>query len=248
MSKKLSTLNMKKIIITIFILFTSVIHAQSNLPACNGNYSGACFGKRIYDTGDYVGEFLNGLRNGQGIYSFANGEKYVGQYRDNKRTGQGTYTWSDGEKYVGQWRDGKQNGLGTYTFSSGNKYVGQFRDDKRTGQGTFTYANGDKYVGQYIDGKMNGQGTFTFADGEKYVGQFKDDSYDGFGTLYYPNGSIFQQGLWRDNKFIQAQNPAAVSPPVVPKPLVNNAQDIKRQKCIRLGLAPGSADFQQCMN
>jgi hypothetical protein len=32
------------------------------------------------------------------------------------------------------------------------------------------------------------------------------------------------------------------------KPPVNNAQDNKRQKCMNLGLAPNSADFQQCMN
>ena len=32
-----------------------------------------------------------------------------------------------------------------------------------------------------------------------------------------------------------------------PKPPANNAQDIKRQRCINLGLAPNSADFQQCM-
>jgi len=32
------------------------------------------------------------------------------------------------------------------------------------------------------------------------------------------------------------------------KPPVNNTQDNKRQKCISLGLAPGSADFQQCIN
>ena len=31
------------------------------------------------------------------------------------------------------------------------------------------------------------------------------------------------------------------------KPLISNPQDIKRQKCIRLGLAPGSTDFQQCV-
>jgi hypothetical protein len=47
---------------------------------------------------------------------------------------------------------------------------------------------------------------------------------------------------------VQAQNPPVVTPPVVPKPPVNNVQDIKRQKCIRLGLVPNSADFQQCMN
>ena len=32
-----------------------------------------------------------------------------------------------------------------------------------------------------------------------------------------------------------------------PKPPISNTQDIKRQKCINLGLAPNSADFQQCM-
>ncbi len=32
------------------------------------------------------------------------------------------------------------------------------------------------------------------------------------------------------------------------KPPINTPQDIKRQRCINLGLAPNSADFQQCMN
>lgn len=32
-----------------------------------------------------------------------------------------------------------------------------------------------------------------------------------------------------------------------PKPSASSAQDTKLQKCIRLGLAPNSADFQQCM-
>ena len=33
-----------------------------------------------------------------------------------------------------------------------------------------------------------------------------------------------------------------------PSPQVQNSNAQKRQKCIQLGLAPGSADFQQCMN
>ena len=32
------------------------------------------------------------------------------------------------------------------------------------------------------------------------------------------------------------------------KPPVSSPPDIKRQKCIRLGLVPGTNDFQQCMN
>ena len=135
------------------------------------------------------------------------------------------------------------NCYGTFTWPVGDKYVGQFTDNKLNGQGSYKYANGDKYVGQFINDNRTGQGTYTFANGNKYVGQFKDNKYDGFGTLYNTNGSIFQQGLWRDNEFVQVQ-----SPPAVPKPPVNNAQDIKRQKCIRLGLVPGTNDFQQCLN
>jgi len=177
----------------------------------------------------------NYWNNCYGSYTFPQGDKfagdkYVGELRDNKWNGQGTYTYVIGDKYIGQWKDGERNGQGTFTWGDGSKY------------------SGHKYVGQWKGDKRNGQGTYTFADGEKYVGQFKDNDYDGFGTLYNANGSIKQQGLWREDKFIQAQGPPTVTPPVIPKPPVNNAQDIKRQKCIRLGLAPGSTDFQQCMN
>jgi hypothetical protein len=197
---------MKKLLFILCLITSSILFAQSNLPPCNGNFSGPCFG----------------------TYEYPSGDKYLGQYRDGKRNGQGTFIFANGEKYVGQWKDNIRNGQGTSTFADGNKYVGQFKDDER-----------------------NGQGTFTFANGNKYVGQFKDDKYGGFGTLYNPNGSIKQQGLWRDDKFVQAQTPQAPPPrvaPVVPKPPVNNAQDIKRQKCINLGLAPGTTDFQQCIN
>ena len=40
--------------------------------------------------------------------------------------GQGTFTFAEGDKYVGEWKDGKQNGQGTYTFASGIKAVGYF--------------------------------------------------------------------------------------------------------------------------
>jgi hypothetical protein len=143
-----------------------------------------------------------------------------------------------------------KNCFGAYDYPSGNKYVGQWKDNKQNGQGSITFANGDKYVGQFKDDQRNGQGTYTWANGTKYVGQYGDDQRNGFGTYYYANGSINLQGLWRNNEFVQAQTPQPVIAPVVPKPPVpvSNPQEIKRQKCIRLGLAPGSVDFQQCMN
>jgi hypothetical protein len=168
------------------------------------------------------------------IVTYSGGGNYAGEYRNDKRNGQGKYSYFNGDKYIGGWKDGEKNGHGTYTF-----------------------ANGDKYVGEWKDGKKNGQGTSTWANGDKYVGKYKDDKYDEFGTLYFADGSIFQQGLWKDGEFVQAQSsPTVFSPvapvvlPVVPKPtaIKSNPQEIKRQKCIRLGLAPGSSDFQQCMN
>ena len=36
----------------------------------------------------------------EGTYRFSNGDQYVGNWKNGKRTGQGTYTWPDGEKYV----------------------------------------------------------------------------------------------------------------------------------------------------
>ena len=232
---------MKKIILFFLSILAFSVQAQSHLPPCTSEPFNNCYGTFIWPVGD----------------------KYVGEWKDDKRNGQGTYTWGDSS----QWK--------------GDKYVGQWKDGKKNGQGTYTFANGNKYLGQWKDGKKNGQGTFTWADGRKYVGQWKDDKYDGFGTFYLANGSIYQQGLWRDDLFVQAQTPTPVIPPVIPEPIdnerkkleeerrqlaeerrkleeekrkintkppANNAQDIKRQKCIRLGLAPNSADFQQCMN
>ena len=214
-----------KLFLILSLITSCISYAQSNLPPCNGNFSGPCFGSQ----------------------ELTDGEKYEGQFKDGSFNGQGTFTFADGRTYVGQWKDDKRNGQGTLTHAGGDKYVGQWKDNQRNGQGTFTFADGDKYVGQFKDGLRNGQGTYTFANGTKYVGQFIDGKYDGFGTFYNANGSIFQQGLWRDDNFVQAQTPPTVTPPVIPKPPVNNAQDIKRQKCIRLGLVPGSPDFQQCI-
>ncbi|MDA7855852.1 hypothetical protein N9A51_01335, partial [Pseudomonadales bacterium] len=50
----------------------------------------------------------------------ADGWEYVGEWRDDNRHGQGTYIDADGSKYVGEWRDDNRHGQGTYFYADGN--------------------------------------------------------------------------------------------------------------------------------
>ena len=43
--------------------------------------------------------------NGQGLYTFANGNRYDGDWLDDKRTGFGIYTYINGNAYEGMFID-----------------------------------------------------------------------------------------------------------------------------------------------
>ena len=104
--------------------FASTVEAQSNLPPCQGSYSistwNYCQGTMTFLDGEkYVGEFKDGMRNGQGTLTLPTGEKYVGEYKDGMRNGQGAYTSPNGQKYVGEFKDNKYNGIGKLFASDG---------------------------------------------------------------------------------------------------------------------------------
>src|SRR5260370_34878498 len=113
---------------------------------------------------------------------FPNGDLYVGQMIEGRREGQGIYTWSDGRRYVGTFRAGLEEGQGTYSYPNGDQYAGQFQANRRTGQGIYSWPDGRKYVGEFRDDKPNGSGTYSWADGKQYVGEFKGRVADGQGT------------------------------------------------------------------
>ena len=100
--------------------------------------------------------------------------EYVGEWKDGQKHGQGTFNYSGVYQYVGEWKDGKENGHGTQTWADGDQYVGEWKDGQKHGQGTLTWADGDQYVGEWKDAQMHGQGTLTFADGDQLVGGWKD--------------------------------------------------------------------------
>ena len=133
--------------------------ASRGLPPCLGDPATSfwtnCVGTLIAPNGEnYLGEFKDDKRHGQGTYTFPNGEKYEGEYRDDKRNGRGTYTFPDGEKYVGEFKDGNYHGQGTFTYAYGEKYVGEFKDATRHGRGTFFGSTGGViYSGRWVNDK-----------------------------------------------------------------------------------------------
>ena len=131
----------------------------SQLPKCTGAYDAAtwtnCVGeykfpKPFPDDDKYVGEFKDGLPNGQGAMTSGDGKRqYVGEFKDGKPSGQGTSTYAEGGlQYVGEFKDGKPNGQGTETYKNVSKYVGELKDGARDGQGTSTDNEGGNYVGE----------------------------------------------------------------------------------------------------
>ncbi|MDC0139867.1 hypothetical protein OAI04_03520, partial [Hyphomicrobiales bacterium] len=55
----------------------------------------------------YVGEFKDGLRNGQGTLTYVNGDIYVGEFKDDLFNGQGTFENWYGRKKEGIWKEDK---------------------------------------------------------------------------------------------------------------------------------------------
>ena len=72
--------------------------------------------------------------HGHGTYTYAEGDKffgdtYVGEYVNGEKDGKGIFTWLDGSKYVGDFLHGKKHGSGTYTRRDGSRFAGEWRND-----------------------------------------------------------------------------------------------------------------------
>ncbi|RPI79417.1 MAG: hypothetical protein EHM45_03045 [Desulfobacteraceae bacterium] len=156
---------------------------------------------KIYTNGEkYVGEIVDGKKNGQGTYTWSNGDTYIGAWKDDKRTGQGTVVLINGDKYVGGWEANRYHGQGTLTLANGDKYVGEWENGNKTGKGIYTTINGDKYVGDFFRGIFNGQGTYTWANGDEYIGEWGLHERHGQGSQTFANGEKYS-GAWNLGKY-----------------------------------------------
>ena len=76
------------------------LNKGSSLCSGPGNSSWTnCYGEATFSNGDkYVGESMNGKRDGQGTYVRGDGRKYVSTFKTFRFTGQGTEYRADGSK------------------------------------------------------------------------------------------------------------------------------------------------------
>jgi len=80
--------------------------------------------------------------------------RYLGKYVNGKRNGAGVYYYGKGGKYQGNFRDGKRHGYGTYYFPNGSKYIGNWQNDVREGTGTLWKKNGQIVKGSWKSGRL----------------------------------------------------------------------------------------------
>ena len=108
-------------------------------------------GKTTYKKGDvYEGEYIRGMREGKGTYTFADGEKYRRTMVPESTTmDKEFYYFSNGNRYDGLWYKDYQQGLGTMYYYNGDKYIGNWEHDKRSGQGKYIFSNGAYYDGSW---------------------------------------------------------------------------------------------------
>ena len=86
-------------ILLIALVLNGTSYAHSNLPPCQDAYNSQwsdCFGSLTTSNGDkYDGEFKDGLYNGRGTYTFADGRVGLGEWVGGKPSGRFIQYFSD---------------------------------------------------------------------------------------------------------------------------------------------------------
>ena len=63
--------------------------------------------------------WVNGFKEGYGVYEWKNGDKYEGFWQDNQPHGKGIKKWANGESYIGEWDMNEPTGEGVYKMADG---------------------------------------------------------------------------------------------------------------------------------
>lgn len=126
-------------------------------------------------TGDvYIGNFQQGLLQGEGTYWWADGRKYAGNVRshyyvnDKQCFHTGLWIWTS---RLLQWNRSVQEGHATQWWPNGQVYVGAFKNGRPNGMGKLQYDSGVQVHGHFTNGEVDGNAKYFMSDSEYREGK-----------------------------------------------------------------------------
>ena len=148
----------------------------------------------------YEGEKQNGIRNGQGRFTYVTGAYYEGEWKKNKKDGKGVLVNNDGKMiYDGFWRNDKYHGKGILYNANIN-----FTNDEIDYE-DFDNLNGRwlRFEGEFVEDEKHGKGLLYLINDERFYGNFEYDMANGTGSFYKKKGDVIN-GIWKNNKFYES--------------------------------------------
>lgn len=84
--------------------------------------------------------------------TYENGDRYVGEIVDGMRDGNGTLYYSTKDRYVGEWKADKREGTGILYYNDNKRYEGEWKADQKEGTGSFYWPDGTCFEGNWHNG------------------------------------------------------------------------------------------------
>ena len=160
----------------------------------------------------YEGDFVEGVKEGNGSLIYPDGTKYWGDFTKGEIEGEGEFIWNNGYYYKGGIKNGIFNGKGVLKAPNGSRYNGDFLNGVYHGKGKFLWGDPsynpkdqnsfqESYVGEYSHGKKEGKGQYQLKNGDIFEGEFFADKPHGRGELE-TNDSIYK-ALWKNGQIAE---------------------------------------------
>jgi serine/threonine protein kinase len=146
----------------------------------------------------YVGQLVDGRRNGLGVVELPSGERQAGEWKDDRLNGLAVLTLPDGRRYEGEWKMQVRDGYGVLHLGEGDQVAGEQGPNAVNGYAVWRSRDGTERLGQWRDGKLEGPGVEN-VDGTKYEGEFRSGAQHGKGVLVQTDGTRYH-GLFADGK------------------------------------------------
>ena len=97
----------------------------------------------VFSNGTYIGQVVNGLREGKGSFFYNNCARYEGDYKKGKKEGKGIMYYNDGTRYEGDFKNGNKEGKGIMYYNNGDRMMGDWSNDKEIGKHVMLTVKGE---------------------------------------------------------------------------------------------------------